>query len=140
MSELISVYFNPNKINKCLTDTEKDGKKLYKQNETYKLLANCLENPDFQKLFNNHFDTLDNLKVILMFMKLYNQIGKNYPIELNGYQKLSIMDKLMKDKDFRRKICHQVSNIMKVETSSKLFKKVNYLQTYHPHNQTKNTL
>lgn len=123
MSELVSVYLNPNKINKCLTDSEKDGKKLYKQNETYKLLANCLENPDFQKLFNNHFDTLDNLKVILMFMKLYDQIGKNSPIELNGYQKLAIMDKLMKDKDFRRKICHQVSNIMKVETSSKLLKK-----------------
>lgn len=120
MSELVSIYVNPNQINKCLTNDENKGKKLYKQNETYRLIANCLENPDFQKLFNNYFDTIDNLKVILMFMKLYNQIGKNSPIELNGYQKLSIMDKLMKDKDFRRKICHQVSNLVKLESSSKL--------------------
>ena len=120
MSDLVSIYVNPNKINKCLIDSEKNGKNLYKKNKTYRLLANCLENPDFQQLFNNHFNTLDNLKVILMFMKLYSQIGKNSPIELNGYQKLAIMDKLMKDKDFRKKICHQVSNPVKIDTQSKL--------------------
>jgi len=120
MSDLVSIYVNPNKINKCLIDSEKNGKNLYKKNKTYRLLANCLENPDFQQLFNNHFNTLDNLKVILMFMKLYSQIGKNSPIELNGYQKLAIMDKLMKDKDFRKKICHQVSNPVKIDTHSKL--------------------
>lgn len=120
MSDLVSIYVNTNKINKSLIDAEKNGKKLYKINETYRLLANCLENQDFQKLFTKHFDTLDNLKVIVIFMKLYNQIGQNSPIELNGYQKLAIMDKLMKDKDFRRKIFHQSSNSLKIETYSKL--------------------
>lgn len=115
MSDILSVYVSPNKINKSLTNADKKGKNLYKQNETYRLIANCLENPDFKKLFNKYFDTLENFKVIFMFMNIYNQIGKNYPIELNSYQKLYVMDKLIKDTDFRSKICQYVSRTMKIE-------------------------
>jgi len=118
MSGIVSIYDYKGIGEKCFKDAEKKGKALYKQNKTYRLLSNCLENPEFKKLFNKHFDTIDNIRVILMFMKLYDQIGKKSTTELNGYQKLSIMDNLIKNKDFRRKICHQASNFMKINTES----------------------
>ena len=115
MSNLISIYIPPDKLTTCLESSEQHGKTLYKQNDNYRVIANCLEHPEFRKLFDKHFDTWDNIRTIVMFMKLYDEIGKASPIELNGYQKLSIMDNIMKDGKFRREICRQATDWMKLK-------------------------
>lgn len=92
----------------CLTQSEKNGKNLYKQNENYRTITNCMEHPEFRKLFDENFSDWDNIKNILMFLKLYQEIEKLSPVELNGYQKLSILDSIIKDRELRHDICMRV--------------------------------
>ena len=114
MSNLINLYVHPSDIKNCLEQADVSGKKLYNQNENYRNLVNCLEHPEFRKFFDTYFSDENEIKVILMFMKLYNKIEKSSPVELNGYQKISILDNLMKNRDFRRRICEQSTNDMKL--------------------------
>ena len=39
-----------------------------------------------------------------MFLKLYQEIEKLSPVELNGYKKLSILDSNIKDRELRHDI------------------------------------
>ena len=115
MSNLVTIYIPSDKLTTCLESSEQHGKSLYKHNDNYRVIANCLEHPEFRKLFDKHFDTWDNIHVIVMIMKLYDEIGKASPVELNGYQKLSILDNIMKDGQFRQEICRQFINWKKLE-------------------------
>ena len=115
MSNLVTIYIPSDKLTTCLESSEQHGKSLYKQNDNYRVITNCLEHPEFRKLFDKHFDTWDNIHTVVMFMKLYDEIGKASPVELNGYQKLSILDNIMKDGQFRQEICRQFINLMKLE-------------------------
>jgi hypothetical protein len=92
-----------------LDEYEAYGKHLYKNNKNYKSIADCMENPEFRKLFDTHFSNWDDVKNILMFLKLYQEIEKTSSIELNGYHKIYMLDKFMKDPDLRHNICKQVN-------------------------------
>lgn len=117
MSDLVTLYVPPSNMEKCLKDSEKIGKQLYKTNESYRTIANVMEHPEFRKFLDSHFNDWCDVKTILMFLKIYKGIEKVSPVELNGYQKLSILDGIMKDRELRRKICKEVS-----ERYSKLLK------------------
>ena len=67
-----------------------------------------MEHPEFRKLFDDNFSNWDNIKNILMFLKLYQEIEKLSPVELNGYQKLSILDSIIKDRELRHNICMKI--------------------------------
>ena len=108
MADLVTLYVPKSSLSTSLEESEKNGKKLYKQNENYRIIANCMEHPEFRKLFDQHFSTWDNVKNILMFLKLYQEIEKSSDIELNGYHKLSILDSIMKNQKLRNEICNQV--------------------------------
>lgn len=110
MSELVSLYTPPSSLFNCLEKSEKNGKHLYKQNENYRSITNCMEHPEFRKLFNEHFSSIDKLKTILLFLKLYQEIEKASPIQLSGYQKLSILDSVMKNRELRHEICKEVTD------------------------------
>ena len=106
MTELVTL---PSFIN-CLEQSEKNGKKLYKKNKNYRTIANCMEHPEFRKIFNEYFNDLDDLKTLLVFLKLYQGIENASLVELNGYQKISILDSIIKDRKLRRQICKEVSD------------------------------
>ena len=108
MSDNVSLYVAKSRLNICLEQSEKIGKRLYEQNENYRNIANCMEHPEFRKLFDKHFSNWDDIRNILMFLKLYNEIHNSSSINLNGYQILSILDNIMKDSNLRHKICKQV--------------------------------
>lgn len=105
MSDIVSTYIKPSHINKYLEESEKNGKLLYKKNKNYRTITNCMEHPEFRTFFNDNFSTLDDIKNIILFLKLYQEIEKNTPIKINGYQKLSILDRIIKDRKLRREIC-----------------------------------
>lgn len=111
MSDLITLHVPESSNITCLENSEKVGKYLYKHNENYRIIANCMEHPQFRELFDKHFSSWDKVKNILMFLKLYQEIEKSSPVELNGYQKLAILDNIMKDKELRHDICQEVNNM-----------------------------
>lgn len=114
MSDLITLYVPPSELTTCLEQVEVAGKKLYKQNENYRILANCFEHPEFRKFFDTYFSDENDIKFVLMIVNLYKEIEKSSPVELNGYQKLSILDSVLKDQDFRRKLCEYSNKGMKI--------------------------
>jgi len=107
MSKL-SLYTPPTDLKKW----NEHGKMLYKQHDNYKVLANLLEHPEFKWFFDEHFKTWDHVKNIVMFIKLYKEIEKSSTIDLNGYQKLSVIDNIMKDQDIRQQICHSFTEFV----------------------------
>tara|TARA_B110000908_G_C10216087_1_gene432886 strand:- start:598 stop:951 length:354 start_codon:yes stop_codon:yes gene_type:complete len=106
MSDLVTFRVSPSK----LEESDKIGKQLYKQNENYRTISNCMEHPEFRKLFDEHFSDLDSLKTILMFLKIYQGIEKASPVELNGYQKIFMLDGIINDMQLRRQICREVND------------------------------
>lgn len=99
-----------NKFNLELIDEY--GKKLYQTNENYKQIVNVMEHLEFKDFFNKHFNNLENAKAILMFMKLYQTIENSYSTELNPYQKIAILDGMIKDKDTRQHIVQKFLEII----------------------------
>lgn len=122
MSDTITLYKSKN-INSYLDDSEKLGKKLYKDNSNYKAIANIMEHPEFRSFYNKHFTDWDSIKTIVMFLKLYEDIENTSTVKLNGYHKLSILDTVMKDRDMRTSCIMNFSkNIENNKTDTKLIK------------------
>ena len=95
-------------IEKCLDNLEKNGQDLYQNNEHYRSIANCLEHPEFRKFFDTYFSNWDDARTILGFLKVYQEIEQSTPIELSGYQKLAILNTMIRDRDIRRNICNNI--------------------------------
>ena len=92
-------------MNNCFEDYEKSGRELYKNNKNYRTIANCMEYPEFRKMFDDN-----DPQIILLFLKLYQKIDEISTVELSSYQKLALLDSIMKDKHMRREICNGVNN------------------------------
>ena len=91
---------------------EQDGIKLYDSNKNYKNIANVMENDEFRKLYNNFFDDPVDMKMIISFMKVYEHIEKTSQVPLSRYQKISIMDKMFKNRDIRREIVNSSKKLL----------------------------
>lgn len=87
------------------TASERGGRELYRRNPTYRNIANLMEHPEFRKMYDTHFGTPDDVKVIMMFLKVYEAVETQSGGTLTGYQKLSVMDQAINDGRMRQKLC-----------------------------------
>ena len=93
-----------------LNKLENEGRDLYNKNQFYRDIATCLENPEVFNFFNKYFSNPRDMDTILMFIKLYmslytvksSNMGR---IELNGYQRIMLLDTIIRNKDMRQEIC-----------------------------------
>ena len=99
---------------KLLNKHEKDGRNLCKNNENYRNIVKVMENPYFKKIFNKYFKSMHELQTIIMFFTLYKQIENRTDNSINSYQKISILDKIIKDNRTRQYICSKVANNIKL--------------------------
>jgi len=90
---------------KLPTASERDGRELYRRNPTYRNIANLMEHPEFRKMYDTHFGTPDDAKVIMMFLKVYEAVETQSGGTLTGYQKLSVMDQAINDGRMRQQLC-----------------------------------
>lgn len=97
-------------INEWLQQTELHGKQLYKSNTHYRNLATCLEHPEFKSFVDTYFKDPCTFQTMLMYMNIYSQIQDNSNVKLNGYQKLSILDSMIKNSETRQLICKNLNN------------------------------
>lgn len=114
----MSISLQPYNLSSCLEQEEKNGISLYRDNKNYRAMANLLEHPEFRNFFDENFKSYEHIETILMFINLYKEIEKSSPVDLNGYQKLSILDRIIKNADFRREICSQASKCIKLNKKS----------------------
>ena len=79
------------------------GKEIYRNNEHYRRLANVMEHPEMKAFFDTYMQDIDTAKTILLFMKIYDAIGKR--VELSAYEKLAIVKEVIDNAETRRKVC-----------------------------------
>jgi hypothetical protein len=99
------IKFDGNDVNR--QEMEDDGKKIYQSNKFFRSLANLMEHPEFKSVFKEHFKSCDDIKLFVMFLKLYQKIGDQFP-DFNGYQKISLVKSLVETSSTRQLICQEV--------------------------------
>jgi len=99
------IKFDGNTVNR--QEMEDDGKKVYQSNKFFRSLANLMEHPEFKSVFKEHFKSWDDIKLFVMFLKLYQNIGDQFP-DFNGYQKISLVKSLVETSSTRQLICQEV--------------------------------
>ena len=77
-----------------------EGIEVYQKNDVFKSLANVMEHPEFKSFFDKYFENPTEAQTMLMFMKICQKITENDP-DASPYEKLALVNKIMKDREFR---------------------------------------
>jgi hypothetical protein len=84
-----------------------NGKKICSENIFFKNMINLVQYPEFTYMSINYFNSYDNIKLFLIFIKVYESVTKKYP-NISPYEKISILKILIDNSDTRRLICKEV--------------------------------
>lgn len=101
------IKFDYNSIDE--KEIEDDGKKIYQSNSFFRSLANLMEHPEFKNIFKDHFKSWDDIQMFVMFLKVYEKIGDQFP-DFNGYQKISLLKTMFDTSNTRQLICAEIIN------------------------------
>ena len=77
-------YINTNEnqtdiiINNLKKDLLNEGGKILKKNKFFNDLENIMSNSEFKNFYDEYFKNFNDIKVILLYMKLYETIQKEY--------------------------------------------------------------
>lgn len=93
---------------------EAQGKALFQTNPNIRDIGIFMENPENKKLYDTHMSNWTDVKVITMNFKLYLFVEKylklKYPdIEFNGYHKLYMMSKIVRNNETRGMVCREMT-------------------------------
>lgn len=117
MSSIIK--FDPHALNMKKINSE--GRYLYNTNPFFNSLANVMENPEFMNIFNNYFDSWDNIELFVMFAKVYNSITKQFP-EMLRYEKIALVKRLVDNSNTRKILCQEIKNFRNKNNKQKNIK------------------
>ena len=95
-------------------EIEQEGRRIYNTNVFMRSLTNIMENPEFSSMFEQYFDTWDNIEIFVLFAKVYHSITKQCP-EMNGYEKISLVKKIMDNSKTRQLVCQEIRNFSNVK-------------------------
>jgi len=109
-------------INNLKKDILNEGGKILEKNKFFSDLENIMSNNEFKKFYDKYFKNFNDIKVILLYMKLYETIKKEYfeknnkeiEKELLAY----IIKHLMMDNITRKMIFKSFNNFSNEESSN----------------------
>lgn len=61
----------------------KSGKQILDENDFFKNLNNIMENTDFKLFYDKYFKDFNDIKVVILYMKLYETVQKEYKDKYN---------------------------------------------------------
>lgn len=92
---------------------EKEGKEIYDSNKTMQDFAWFMEDPVTREMYDKYFNNWGDITSTMLFLKLYEKLDKylnKKNIVLNGYHKLALINKLMKDDHLRHMVCQNMAD------------------------------
>ncbi len=102
---------------------EQQGKRLYKDVSAMRDVAEFMEDPVTREIYNKYFTNWGDITSIMLFFRLYarldSYIEKNN-LDLNGYHKIAIMDKLLKNRDINHLVCRNMAHWMRTTAKTDL--------------------
>lgn len=110
MSELVNFSENLNET----------GKNIYKTNQHFRRLANVMEHPEFRDFYNQYMQDWESVKMIMMFMKIYEAVEKHSKVELTPFQKISVVKEVIEDGELRQKVCQGIFDWIKTPKDIKM--------------------
>jgi hypothetical protein len=81
-----------------------EGRKICKENDFMNTIMKISENEEFKKLLSEYCTTGTDTKTVFMYLKIYNYIDEKYGKTISPYQKISIVSKLIKNRESRHEI------------------------------------
>ena len=95
-------------------EAQNKGGELLETNDFFKELSEIMEDEKFNKFFNKWFTTLSEIKISIIYMKLYNEFKKRWKAltdkELDKKVNTFIIWKMMRDKNINK---FTISTVMK---------------------------
>ena len=104
MDKLV-IYENNNEITKNIID---NGTKVLEENIFFKELDDIMTDKKFRSFYNKYFNNYSDIKISILYMKLYETIQKEY-FEINNHEiekelLAYIIKELMSNKESLKKI------------------------------------
>ena len=100
----------------------KEGNKIYNNNTYFKDLHDIMQNEKFRKFYDKYYKNWGEIEVMMMYMKLYESIEKEYFQQFN--EKISkekvlyIVKQIIKNKDSRKYTVKQLQQFKNFEKSN----------------------
>jgi len=109
------------------TETEEKiiqkGRKLLEENPFFKDLDDVMSQPEFRTFYNKYFHDISDMKTVLMYMKLYEELQREYRDQTcNEYVEKEMLAYMMKEfitnKTSRHMIVHKFSDFFNGQRES----------------------
>lgn len=87
---------------------EKEGKEIYDTNKTMQDFAWFMEDPVTREIYDKYFNNWGDITGTMLFLRLYAKMDAyldKKKIVLNGYHKIALVNKIMKNESMRQAIC-----------------------------------
>ena len=111
MEHIVMEYISPSSD---LTELETYGKQVYSENSFFRDIATFMENPENQQFYKKYMQTKSDMDQVVIFLHLYNIITECMSQhDLDGLEKLAIMDKFLKNSDLRYQLCQCMNQWIK---------------------------
>jgi hypothetical protein len=105
---------NINQNNDLKKNIIKDGKKILNENNFFNELDSIMSDNKFRSFYDEYFKDFSDIKVVLMYMKLYETIQKEYieryGIEIEKELLVVMMKELMSEHSTRKTIIDSFNN------------------------------
>ena len=102
------------KDKKLETFIKKEGKQIYDKNTFFKDLHNMMQNEQFRKFYDKYYKDWGEIKVMMMYMKLYESIENEYYQQfgkkISKEKVLYIVRQIIRNKESRKYALEQLKN------------------------------
>ena len=119
-----------NNDNKNLKNIINEGNQIYKENDFLRDLYNMMTDNNFRLFVNKYLDKWDNIKNIILFIKLFETIEKEYfkifKKNISKQEMLYSIKHLFSDNDLRKVILKSYDNFQKYNNNEKFLKLMNF--------------
>lgn len=107
----VSLYKPSFSYGKDIVKANIEGNKLYKMNSNMRDLLDLMQDDKFRRVFTTHFNTWDDVKTVIILMKVYELIEQNYP-KLSPKARLYILNEAIKNANTRECMFRQANEQM----------------------------
>jgi hypothetical protein len=99
----------------------KNGKEIIEENDFFRELNSIMNNNEFRIFYNKYFNDFSDIKVMVLYMKLYETIQKEYKDkngnDIENEMLVFIMKELMNDNSTRKSILNSFQSYIDGQNS-----------------------
>ena len=105
-------------------EIRKIGEKTYQENKVMSLIADVMSDCKFRNLFDEYFNDWNDIKTILMIMKVYQNIEISKTNEnLDKVEIIGAVQNIIKNSETRLSVVNAMDNFMKTDIKKQNIKK-----------------